>query len=230
MSNSDTFYLTTAIPYVNGRPHLGHVLEWMQADAIAAYQRMLGKEVRFASGADENSLKNVQAAEQANVPVQDWLNEYSEIFREAYKQFDISLTDFQRGSDKKRHWPGVQKLWQLCHQSDDLYKKQYKGLYCVGCECFYKESELEDGNCPEHLRPPEVVEEENYFFKLSKYQDQVRDLIANDDVAIVSERYKNEMLAFIDQGLEDFSVSRSVERARGVGVPVPTDPTQVMYV
>lgn len=230
MSNSDTFYLTTAIPYVNGRPHLGHVLEWMQADAMASYQRMLGKEVRFASGADENSLKNVQAAEQANVPVQDWLNEYSEIFREAYKKFDISLTDFQRGSDKKRHWPGVQKLWQLCHQSDDLYKKQYKGLYCVGCECFYKESELEDGNCPEHLRPPEVVEEENYFFKLSKYQDQVRDLIANDDVAIVSERYKNEMLAFIDQGLEDFSVSRSVERARGVGVPVPTDPTQVMYV
>jgi methionyl-tRNA synthetase len=205
-------------------------MEWFQADAIARYQRALGKDVSFTAGADENSLKNVQAAEKAGLSTQDWLDQYSQIFVDAYKFFDISLTGFRRGSDQKLHWPGVQKLWQLCDKNGDIYKKTYTGLYCVGCESFYTPDELIDGKCPEHLTVPEEVQEENYFFRLSKYQDQIQNLIEQDALAISSPTYKNEMLGFIKKGLQDFSVSRSTKRARGVGVPVPGDDTQNMYV
>lgn len=225
---SETFYITTAIPYVNAKPHLGHVLEWFQADAIARYQRLLGKDVAFTAGADENSLKNVQAAEKVGTPINQWLDEYAAIFEEAYRFFDISITSFRRGSDQQLHWPGVQKLWQLCEH--DIYKKKYSGLYCVGCESFYTAEELVDGKCPEHLTVPELVEEENYFFALSKYEAQIKKLIESDELLIVSHQFKQEMLGFINQGLVDFSVSRSVERGRGVGVPVPNDESQVMYV
>lgn len=227
---TNNYYLTTGIPYVNGKPHLGHVLEWFQADAIARYQRLQGKKVAFASGADENSLKNVRAAEKAGIEVQSWLDEYAGIFEQAYAQLGIELTSFRRGSDQRLHWPGVQELWSRCFAAGDMYKKKYQGLYCVGCEAFYSPAELIDGKCPEHLVEPEVVEEENYFFKLSKYQDQIKSLIEHDELRIVSDQFKQEMLGFIATGLEDFSVSRSTERARGVGVPVPDDPTQVMYV
>lgn len=223
-----TYHLMPAIPYVNAKPHLGHVLEWFQADTLARYQRLLGKEVSFICGADENSLKNVQAAEKAGQEPQAWLDEYAQIFKEAFAFFDISLTGFRRGSDQKLHWPGVQKLWQLC--SHDMYQKTYQGLYCVGCESYYTPDELVDGKCPEHLTVPETVKENNYFFKLSKYQSQIHDLISSDQLKIVSDQYKKEMLGFVDHGLEDFSVSRSIERGRGVGVSVPNDPTQVMYV
>lgn len=227
---SATYYLTTAIPYINAKPHLGHVLEWFQADALAQYQRLQGKKVAFAAGSDENSLKNVRAAEKTGQETQPWLDEYAEIFRAAYDFFGISLTHFRRSSDQKLHWPGVQKLWQLCDQAGDFYKKTYEGLYCVGCETFYTPDELIDGKCPEHFTEPEKVAEENYFFRLSKYQDQIRQLIETDQVHIVSDQFKKEMLGFINTGLEDFSVSRSNARGRGVGVPVPNDPDQVMYV
>ncbi len=232
MTNTkNTFSITTAIPYVNAKPHLGHVLEWFQADALARYQRdILGKEVWFGAGTDENSLKNVQAAEKAGKTPQEWLDEYAVIFADAYKFFGVELTGFRRGSDQKLHWPGVQELWRRCQHSDNIYKKTYKGLYCVGCESFYTPGELVDGKCPEHLTIPETVEEENYFFKLSKYQDKILQLIERGQLNIVSEQYKNEMLGFIKNGLEDFSVSRSVQRSRGVGVPVPDDSSQVMYV
>ncbi len=229
-TNSKPFYLTAAIPYVNAKPHLGHVFEWLQADAIARYHSLLGEAVAFASGADENSLKNVQAAEKAGKTTQAWLDEYSEIFKEAFKFFNISLTSFRRGSDQKLHWPGVQELWKLCDQNGDIYKKTYTGLYCVGCEAFYTPDELIDGKCPEHFTVPEEVKEENYFFRLSKYEAQIKKLIESDELRIVSEQFKNEMLGFINTGLQDFSVSRSVTRGRGFGVPVPNDPTQVMYV
>lgn len=225
-----TVHITTAIPYVNAKPHLGHVLEWFQADAMARYQRLLGKEVSFTSGTDENSLKNVQAAEKAGKAPQVWLDEYADIFEQTYKQFGISLTGFRRGSDKDKHWPGVQAIWKICDEAGDIYKKSYTGLYCVGCESFYTQDELVDGKCPEHLTVPETVTEENYFFRLSKYQDQIRELISSNKLRIVSQQFRNEMLGFIDQGLEDFSVSRSVERARGFGVPVPGDDSQIMYV
>lgn len=224
------FYLTAAIPYINAQPHLGHVLEWFQADAIARYHRALGETVTFSCGTDENSLKNVQAAEKAGKEPQAWLDEYAVIFEDAFRYFDISLTSFRRGSDKTKHWPGVQELWNRCNQTGDIYEKKYTGLYCVGCESYYSPEELIDGKCPEHLVPPEEITETNYFFRLSKYQDQIRELIVTDTLKVVSEQYKNEMLGFLEQGLEDFSVSRSVQRARGIGVPVPGDNSQVMYV
>lgn len=224
------YYVTAAIPYVNAKPHLGHVLEWFQADAIARYHRLLGETVEFSCGTDENSLKNVQAAEKAGIEPQAWLDEYADVFKDAFKYFDISLTNFRRGSDKEYHWPGVQKLWQLCQDAGDIYQKEYTGLYCVGCESYYTPEELIDGKCPEHLTVPETITETNYFFKLSKYEKQIRDLLNSDEVAVVSDQYKQEMLGFVNQGLEDFSVSRSVKRARGVGVPVPSDSSQVMYV
>lgn len=225
-----TFYLTAAIPYVNAKPHLGHVLEWFQADTIARYQRLLGKDVAFTSGTDENALKNVTAAEKINQPVQTWLDEYAALFQEKFRSYNISLTHFGRGSDAKNHWPGVQELWKRCVEKGDIYQKEYEGLYCDGCEAYYTPEELTDGHCPEHLRPPQKITETNYFFKLSNYQEKIESAIKDGSLAILDERYKNEMLGFIAQGLEDFSVSRSTERSRGIGVPVPGDDTQVMYV
>lgn len=224
------FYITTAIPYVNGKPHIGHTLEYFQADTIRRFQQQLGNNTLMLSGADENALKNVQAAEKENMPVQDFLDKSSETWKNAYAALSIPLDIFQRGSDKEKHWPGVQKLWELCDRNGDIYKKSYTGLYCVGCESFKTEKELVDGLCPEHQKAPEKVTEENYFFKLSNYQDKLITLIESDTLKISPSNKRQEALSFVKQGLEDFSISRSKERARGVGVPVPNDPNQVMYV
>ncbi|HUD44247.1 MAG TPA: methionine--tRNA ligase [Patescibacteria group bacterium] len=225
------FYITTAIPYVNGKPHLGHALEYFQADTIRRYQQKLGKETLLLSGADENALKNVQAAEKENIPVTKFLEKNSRTFEEAFSKLGVKLDVFQRGSDQKLHWPGVQKLWKLCAENGDIYKKSYEGLYCVGCESFKTESELtSEGLCPEHLVKPELVKEENYFFRLSKYQKQILDLIEKNTLQIIPENKRAETLGFVKKGLEDFSISRSKKRAKGVGVPVPDDPNQVMYV
>lgn len=225
------FYLTTAIPYVNGKPHIGHALEYFQADTIKRYHQMLGDETLLLSGADENALKNVQAAEKEGTPVQEFLDKNSEVFRQAFKTFGISLDVFQRGSDKEKHWPGVQKLWTLCDKNGDIYKKSYTGLYCVGCESFKTEKELtKEGLCPDHLKKPEEIKEENYFFKLSKYQKQILNLIESNTLKITPENKRQEALSFIRQGLEDFSISRSKDRAKGIGVSIPGDDTQVMYV
>lgn len=224
------FYITTAIPYVNGKPHIGHALEYFQADTIRNYHKLLGEDTLLLSGADENALKNVQAAEKEGIPIQDFLDKNSQIFKDAFEKLGVSLDVFERGSDRTSHFPGVQKLWELCTQNGDIYKKSYTGLYCIGCESFKTEKELVDGKCPEHLTIPEKIEEENYFFALSKYQDKLLKLIESNTLQIVPENKKNEIVSFIKQGLEDFSVSRSKERAQGVGVPVPGDDNQVMYV
>ncbi|MBI4009675.1 MAG: class I tRNA ligase family protein, partial [Candidatus Aenigmarchaeota archaeon] len=167
------FYLTTAIPYVNASPHIGHTLEFVQTDVIARYQKLLGKDVFLTTGADENSLKNVQAAEEAGINTQQLCDKNAAIFKELATKIGLSFNSFLRSSIKKDHWPGVHKLWELCKTSGDIYKKKYRGLYCVGCEAFYTTSELVGGLCPEHKKRPEVVEEENYFFKLSKYQKKI---------------------------------------------------------
>ena len=222
------FYISTSIPYVNGEPHIGHSLEFIQADVVARYNRLLGKDVFFVSGTDENSLKNVQSANKAGQEVKEYIDEYAQKFQDLVKDLDISLDDFIRTTED-RHFKGAQKLWSLLDK-DDIYKKKYKGLYCVGCEVFYNEDELEDGCCPEHKKEPEIVEEENYFFKLSKYADQIKELLNSKELNIIPENRKNEALSFIEKGLEDFSISRSVERAHGWGVPVPEDESQIMYV
>ena len=224
------FYITTAIPYVNGMPHIGHTLEYFQADVIRRYHELLGDETLLLSGADENALKNVQAAEKEGLSIDKYLDKYSKIWKEIYDLVGVHLDVFQRGSDQEKHWPGVQKLWKLCLEAGDIYKKTYEGLYCVGCESFKTEGELTDGLCPIHQKRPDRVSEENYFFRLSKYQLKLIDLIESNTIQITPANKRAETLSFIKQGLEDFSVSRSNERARGVGVPVPGDNEQKIYV
>ncbi len=224
------FYITTAIPYVNGKPHIGHALEYFQADTVRRYHDFLREKTLLLSGADENALKNVQAAEKEGVPIQDFLDRNSQVFKEAYDKLGIYLDIFQRGSDKEKHWPGVKKLWKLCEEAGDIYKKTYTGLYCIGCESFKTERELKDGLCPDHQTKPEVVEEENYFFKLSKYQEKLTSLIESNEFRVTPANKRAETLSFIKAGLEDFSISRSKERAKGVGVPVPGNENQIIYV
>lgn len=224
------FYITTAIPYVNGSPHVGHSLEYFQADTIRKYHQLTGDETLLLSGADENALKNVQAAEKEGIPIQQFLDRNSRIWHDTYEFLGVHLDIFQRGSDQKKHWPGVQKLWELCQKNGDIYKKEYAGLYCVGCESFKTGTELENELCPIHQTKPEKVKEKNYFFKLSEYQEKLIQLIEKNELKITPANKRQEALSFIKAGLEDFSVSRSNERARGVGVPVPGDNNQKIYV
>lgn len=223
------FYLTCAIPYVNAPPHIGHALEFVQTDTLARLNRLLDKKTLFLTGADENSLKNVQAAEEKNISPQKLCNQNSKKFQDLLKLLNISVDVFQRGTNKT-HRKGSQKLWQLCFKNGDIYKKNYSGLYCLGCEAFLEENELENGLCPEHLKKPELVKEENYFFRLSKYQDFLHRLISTNQLEIIPITRKNEVLAFIKKGLKDFSISRSKKRAKNWGIPVPNDPSQVIYV
>ncbi|MFH1643483.1 MAG: methionine--tRNA ligase [Patescibacteria group bacterium] len=227
MIEDKKFFITTAIDYVNGLPHIGHALEKIQADVVARYHRLQDYDVFFLTGTDENSLKSVQAAEKAGLEVNEWVDDHAEIFCNLRGALNLSFDDFIRTTEP-RHIAGVEKLWKLCEK--DLYKKTYEGLYCVGCEAFYKEEELEDGMCPEHKKPLELVKEENYFFRLSKYQNKLKDLIEKDEFKIIPETRKNEILSFINSGLEDICVSRSKERARGWGIPVPGDDSQIIWV
>ncbi|MDD3170402.1 MAG: methionine--tRNA ligase [Candidatus Paceibacterota bacterium] len=222
-----TVFISTAIDYVNASPHLGHALEKIQADVIARYHRSLGDEVFFLSGTDENSLKNVQSAEKEGIPIKGLVDKYYEKFHNLKEALNLSYDDFIRTTEE-RHVKGAQELWSQC--SKDIFKKKYKGLYCVGCEEFYKEQELENGMCPEHKKPLELVEEENYFFKLAQYQDKLKELISKGVIRIVPETKKNEVLSFIDSGLEDFCISRSAGRAKGWGIDVPNDPSQKIWV
>ena len=219
--------ITTAIPYVNADPHIGFGLEAVQADVVARYRRLMEDEVYFLTGTDENSLKNVQAAKLARVPVKELVDANAEKFKKLKTVLDISYDDFIRTTEV-RHVEGAKKFWRMC--AKDIFRKVYRGLYCVGCELFYKESELAEGLCPEHHTKPETVEEENYFFRLSAYQKQLGAIYAEDRIRIVPERRKHEVERFIESGLEDFSISRSITRADGWGIPVPDDNHQIMYV
>jgi methionyl-tRNA synthetase len=226
------FYITAAIPYVNAKPHIGHALEFVQSDVIKRYQQLKGSETLLLSGGDENALKNVQAAEKEKLPVQEFIDRNTKLFEDLAKKLNVQFDVFQKGSDQTHHYPASQKLWELCQKNGDIYKKKYKGLYCVGCELFYTYDELnENGECYEHPgKPLEEVEEENYFFKLSNYTDKILELIESNKLVIVPDFRKNEVLAFVKKGLEDISISRSNERAKNWGVPVPGDSTQRMYV
>jgi methionyl-tRNA synthetase len=221
------FFITTAIDYVNASPHLGHALEKIHADVIARYFRNLGRDVLFLTGTDENSLKNVRAAEKEGIPPQELVNKNAKKFYQLKEALNLSFDDFIRTTEL-RHKKGAQKLWLACKK--DIYKKTYRGLYCVGCEEYYKEEELVNGLCPEHKTKPELVEEENYFFRLSKYQNQLIEIIEKGKIKIIPETRKNEILSFLYCGLEDICVSRSAERAKGWGIEVPGDPSQYLWV
>jgi methionyl-tRNA synthetase len=238
------FYITCAIPYVNAAPHIGHALEFVQGDVIARYHRLrIGNEnVKLLSGGDENALKNVQAAQAAGVPVQQFIDENNTKFFELTIALGCQFDIWQKGSDTVHHFPSSQKLWDLCTQNvneqkeSDIYSKSYEGLYCVGCEAFYTPDELnENGECFEHPgKKLEIVKETNYFFRLSRYQKRLINIIRGEDkeftLHIVPDKRKHEVLSFLERGLEDISISRSNERAKNWGVPVPGDDTQRMYV
>jgi len=224
------YYVTTAIPYVNALPHVGFAMELVLADALARHRRLRGDDVRFLTGTDENSLKNVQAAEALGIPTAALVERNAAAFAGLRETLNLSFDDFIRTSAEARHRAGVVRLWQACVERGDVYKRPYRGRYCVGCEQFYPDAELVGGRCPEHGTVPELVEEHNWFFRLSRYQTQLEDLLASGRLRVVPERYRNEVLAFVRRGLEDFSISRSSTRARGWGIEVPDDPEQVLYV
>lgn len=226
------FYITSAIPYVNAKPHIGHAQEFVYADVIRRFHKLLHQDVLYLCGADENALKIFQAAEKAQKTPQEFTNQHNQEFLDVAKKLDIQFDIWQRGSDSIKHFPSSQKLWELCEKNGDIYKKSYTGLYCVGCEQFYEKEELnENGECFEHPgRKLDEVSEENYFFRLSKYQDFLEELLTKNLLKVTPEFRKNEALSFIKKGLQDFSISRSKERARGWGIPVPNDPNQIMYV
>lgn len=224
------FYISTSIPYVNAAPHIGHAVEFVQADILARYRRLLGEDVFFLSGTDDNALKNVLKAEEAGTPVREYIDEHAAIFKDLLSKLNCSNDDFIRTSVDKRHLDGAAKLWKSC-KKEDIDKRVYKGLYCIGCEEFKHEKDLFENCCREHpSQPLEEIEEENYFFKLGNYTEELKKLIESDELRIVPETRKNEVNAFIRGGLQDLSISRSKERARGWGIPVPGDDTQVMYV
>ena len=223
-------YITVSIPYVNARPHVGYALELVEADVLARQRRSNGDDVRFLGGTDDHALKNVHGAEAEGVPTQVFVDRNAAAFEALRDPLQISFDDFIRTSRDPRHAPGVERLWRAAAERGDFYRRWYEGPYCVGCERFYAPSELVDGGCPEHGTHTETVGEENWFFRLSRYQHQLVDLIERGDLEIVPDTYRNEVLTFLAGGLEDISVSRSQARARGWGLPVPDDPTQVIYV
>jgi methionyl-tRNA synthetase len=225
-----TTYVTVAIPYVNARPHLGYAYELVLADVYARTRRRAGDAVRFLGGTDDYSLKNVLAAEAAGVSTRQFVDEHGSRFQALAEPLDLSFDDFIRTSADERHVPAVERLWRACAAAGDLYKRAYEGDYCVGCEQFYTATDLVGGLCPEHGTPTERVAEENWFFRLSAYQDHLERLVGSGELAIQPEPFRQEVLGWLRRGVEDISVSRSVARARGWGIGVPDDPSQVIYV
>jgi methionyl-tRNA synthetase len=169
---SGTAFISTTIPYINARPHLGHALEYVQADAYARQMAQMGRDVMFLSGSDENSLKNVLAAEKAGLSAREFVDQHVVYFEELIARLGLRVDRFVRTSIDPDHLNGAAEIWNRMRASDDIYAKEYEGLYCVGCEQFYAPADLAGGLCPDHLTAPEVVKERNYFFRLSRYGER----------------------------------------------------------
>jgi len=222
-------YVTTAIAYANADPHLGHAYEYVLSDAIVRYLRdILGAPTYFLTGMDEHGQKIFEKAKIENLPTKDFVDKYAKVFQDLDSKLQVTYDRFIRTTDPD-HKEVAQKVWNKILSKGDLYEKEYSGLYCVGCEEFKTEKDLVDGNCPIHLKPVVTLSEKNWFFRLSKYTEFLKDLIQTNKLKIVPEFRKNEMLEFIDRGLQDVSFSRSKE-LMSWGLPVPNDDTQVMYV
>ncbi len=222
------FYVTTSIPYVNADPHIGFAMELIYADVLARTARARGDEVIFSTGTDEHGGKIAEKARENNVDVKTYVDNVSSHFRELTKALAISNNRFIRTTDTG-HEQRAALIWK--NLKKDIYKSKYQGWYCTGDEAFFTETEVKANNgvCPAHNRPYEKIEEENYFFKLSAYNEQIRQAIESDGFRIVPETRKNEILSTLEQGLEDISISRPKDKI-GWGIPVPGDKSQVMYV
>jgi methionyl-tRNA synthetase len=230
----ENFYLTTTLPYVNSDPHIGFAYELVEADALARYWRQEGHEVFFNTGTDEHGQKIAQKADEKGESRQAYVDHYAYEFKKlAADTTGLNLSygeqgNFIRTTDSV-HKAAAQEMWRRCEAAGDIYKKKFKGQYCVGCELFYKPEELLEGNvCPIHTKSTQEVEEENYFFKLSNYQKYLEDFLSTEGV-VVPEWRRLEAINFVKGGLEDFSISREKSRLDW-GIQVPGDDTQVMYV
>lgn len=222
------FYISTAIAYVNAAPHVGFALELCQADAIARYHRLRGSEVYFLTGTDEHGTKIQQTAAEAGITPQELADKNSQLFIDLCAKLNISNNNFVRTTETM-HKKGAQKIWEKLAEAGDLYEKEYEGLYCVGCEAFMLEKDLIDGLCPIHKKSLTSLKEKNYFFKLSKYSEKIKELILSDTLLIRPESRRKEFLNVLEEGLQDVSFSRP-KKTLSWGVPVPGDETQVMYV
>lgn len=222
------FYLTNAIAYGNARPHIGHALELVQGDCLTRYERTRGKDVRFLIGMDEHGTKMNQTAKDRGITPQELADETSHYFWDIAKGLGLAHDQFIRTTDDL-HKRGAQKLWDLIEAAGKFYDKEYEGLYCSGCELFMMEKDLEEGNCPNHNRPPELLKETNIFFKLSDYSDEIIRLVKTDELKIVPESKKKEFLSFLKEGCMDVSFSRP-KTSLPWGIEVPGREDQVMYV
>lgn len=223
------FYVTTSIAYVNGDPHIGYAIELLQADVLARWHRRCGDETFFLTGTDENTLKLVQIAKQENLTPRQLADKYAARFEQLTETYALSNDDFIRTTDERRHHPGATQIWQKLVEKDLIFKGVYQGDYCVDCEHFYTKKEVVGGNCPVHGRPLEHRSEENYVFKLSAFTERIRDLITGGEYEIFPEERRREILSVLDGGLHDISFSRPADKLT-MGVPVPGDQTQRMYV
>ncbi len=222
------FYVTTPIYYINDRPHVGHAYSTIAADVLARHWRTkLGVEnVRFSTGTDENSKKTIEAAEQAGKDVGAYTDDMSRLWRSTWDELGISYDDFVRTSEG-RHQVSVESLITKIYDAGDISKGNYEGPYCFRCEAFYKPEELVDGDCPIHKKPVEIVSEANYFFDLPKYGERVKQAISSGELEVLPLSRRNEVLAFIDRGLEKISISRANQE---IGLELPFDRTQKTYV
>ena len=219
------FYVATAIDYVNSVPHLGHAYEKITADSIARFHRLKGDDTYFLIGVDQHGSKIEKKAKEADMSPQNFCDDITAKFLETWKTYDISYDDFIR-TTQKRHTETVTKIFDRLHKNGDIYKAKYEGLYCSGCEAFLLERDLVDGECPIHKRKPEVIAEENYFFKISKYKDQIKEHILKNPKFIQPEGRKQEVLNI----LEDFNDVSVTRQAVKWGIKVPGDESQTIYV
>ncbi|MEI7750398.1 MAG: methionine--tRNA ligase [Candidatus Moraniibacteriota bacterium] len=225
---SKPFYITTTLPYVNGKPHLGYALEACQADVLARMARLRGDEIVFNIGTDEHGQKIFRKAEEEGVTPQEYCDRMSQYFRVLRETLDIGYTHFIRTTDP-HHVAAAQEFWRRCEANGDIYKKSYQAKYCVGCEMEKTDSELDHGRCPEHPNMEiQIIEEENYFFRFSKYQDVLLSLYERKDFIVPTNRL-SEIRSFVSTGLRDFSISRLASKMPW-GIPVPGDEEHVMYV
>ncbi|HEY4486476.1 MAG TPA: methionine--tRNA ligase [Candidatus Paceibacterota bacterium] len=227
----DSFYITTTLPYVNADPHIGFALEVVHADIIARWHRLMGRDVFFNTGTDEHGIKILRKAQELGVDPQAYVDDYAARFKHlmAMEVLNIDFSNFIRTTDSK-HKEAAQEFWRRCQKNGDIYKKNYKVKYCVGCELEKTDSELENGHCPLHPNLEiEIIEEENYFFKLSNYQKRLLSLYAERSDFVLPEPQFVEVKKFVERGLQDFSISRLKEKMPW-GVFVPGDDAHVMYV
>ena len=224
--NKGTYYITTPIYYPSSNLHIGHTYCTVMADAMARFKRLSGYDVRFLTGTDEHGQKIQTIAQEKGVSPQEYVDEVVAGIKELWKTMEISYDDFIRTTED-RHIKRVQDLFMKMYEKGDIYKGEYEGLYCTPCESFWTESQLVDGKCPDCGRPVQKAQEEAYFFKLSKYQDALLDLFENNPEFLQPDTRRNEMIAFVRQGLEDLCISRSTF---DWGIPVPINEKHVMYV